>query len=252
MKAIGHIINLFILKLNMIDSRTNCNIWFTSDTHYNHKNICRGISTWANKETTTRDFLTLEKMNHAMVNSINSLVMPDDILYHLGDWSFGGIESIWQFRERIICKTIHLIPGNHDEHIKKNKILPNVISDAPYSSHFISGNPNDYGIMKKGDGEYPNYVEAQRLFASVNNYLELELNGQTFVLSHYPIDEWFDMDRTGAIMLHGHVHHKFDKHELNTKYRRMDVGIDWEEFRPYSLEEIVRVMSKRERKQHSS
>jgi calcineurin-like phosphoesterase family protein len=42
-----------------------------------------------------------------------------------------------------------------------------------------------------------------------------------------------------------------DDCELNTKYRRMDVGMDWEEFRPYSLEEIVRIMSKRERKQNS-
>lgn len=233
-------------------SKTDCNIWFTSDTHYNHKNICRGISDWTDKETKARDFQTLERMNWGILQKINTLVMPDDILYHLGDWSFGGIESIWQFRQRINCKTIHLITGNHDEHIKKNKILPNVISEVPYGSHFINGNPNDYGVGRRGDGEYPNYVAAQRLFETVQNYLELTIDKQTFVLSHYPIEEWFDMDRNGAIMLHGHVHHTMDDCELNTKYRRMDVGIDWEEFRPYSLEEIVRIMSKRSKKEHSS
>lgn len=227
-------------------------IWFTSDTHYNHKNICRGLSNWSNKENTTRDFETLEQMNYFLIRNINNHVLPDDVLYHLGDWSFAGIESVWEFRKQINCKNIHLIPGNHDEHIKRDRVLPNVISDAPYSSHFIDGNPNDYGILKAGDGEYPNYVTAQRLFKSVNNYLEVELNGQIFVLSHYPIDEWFDMDRKGSIMLHGHVHHKFDECELNTKYRRMDVGVDWEEFRPYSLEEIIRIMNKREIRKHSS
>jgi len=252
MKATDLIINLFIQKSNMIGSKTNCNIWFTSDTHYNHKNICRGVSEWKDKETTARDFEHLAHMNYRLVRNINSVVMQDDILYHLGDWSFGGIESIWQFRQQIYCKNIHLITGNHDQHIKKNLILPNVISDAPYSQNFIDGDPNDFGVGKKGDGEYPNYVEAQRLFTSVNGYLELELDKQTFVLSHYPIDEWFDMDRKGSIMLHGHLHHKLDKCELNTKYRRMDVGIDWEEFRPYSLEEIVRIMNKRNKKEHSS
>jgi len=30
----------------------------------------------------------------------------------------------------------------------------------------------------------------------------------------------------------------------------MDVGIDWKEFRPYSLDEILEVMNKREFKKH--
>jgi calcineurin-like phosphoesterase family protein len=228
-------------------SKTNCNIWFTSDTHYNHKNICRGISDWANKETTTRDFLTLEKMNSAIVDSINSLVGPDDILYHLGDWSFGGIESIWKFRQRIYCQNIHLITGNHDQHIKKNKVLPNCIQvyHGEFEYSYINGLQDELSFTRI-------QAEAQKLFASTQGYLELKIGKQIFILSHYPIDEWFEMDRKGAIMLHGHVHHTMDKCELNTKYRRMDVGIDWKEFRPYSLEEIVRIMSKRERKQHSS
>lgn len=182
-------------------------------------------------------------MNSAIVDSINSLVGPDDILYHLGDWSFGGIESIWQFRKRILCKNIHLIPGNHDDHIKKNKLLPNV-----WVAHWDDGDK----FFEGGENFTSCRAYAQELFTSINNYLELELDGQTFVLSHYPIDEWFDMDRKGAIMLHGHVHHTMDACELNTKYRRMDVGIDWKEFRPYSLEEIVRIMSKRSKKEHTS
>lgn len=49
------------------------NIWFTSDTHFGHKNICRGETRWAtiDKDTgmkipsqNTRDFETLEEMNN--------------------------------------------------------------------------------------------------------------------------------------------------------------------------------------------
>lgn len=95
-------------------------IWFTSDTHYQHKNICRDVSNWPESKW-TRDYDILEEMNNIIVNSINLNVMEDDILFHLGDWSFGGFEMIEEFRNRIVCKNIHLILGNHDHHIERNK-----------------------------------------------------------------------------------------------------------------------------------
>ena len=204
------------------------NIWFTSDTHYSHKNICYGVSEWAGKETSTRKFNSLEEMNNAIVNSINAYVEQSDELYMLGDWSFGGIESIWKFYDRLICKNIHLILGNHDDHIKKNKILPN----CSYR--------DDSGTC------------AQDLFLSVDNYLEITLNKQPFVLCHYPMEDWYQMNDKGSIMLHGHNHHGLDNSLINSTYRRMDVGIDWEEFRPYSLEEILEKMNKRKIKNHIS
>lgn len=218
------------------------NIWFTSDTHYDHINICRSVSKWVDK-TFTRDFPTLEKMNWGIVNSINSVVDENDDLYHLGDWSFNGIENIWKFRQRINCKNIHLILGNHDDHIKKNIVLPNVVSTEPYSSVFIDG--------RNLDKEHSNYVVAQRLFSSVSNYLELHVKKEIYVLSHYPIEQWYEMDR-GSIHLHGHMHHKLDNGILNTNYRRMDVGIDWKCFRPFSLSEINHKMFSKDIFKHSN
>ena len=113
-------------------------IWFTSDTHYKHSNICRGTSNWG-PDSKTRDFDTLDHMNDTIVNNINHLVREDDVMFHLGDWSFGGYESIEEFRNRLLCKNIHLLLGNHDQHIERNK----------------------------GD--------IQKLFSSVNEYLRLEL-----------------------------------------------------------------------------
>jgi calcineurin-like phosphoesterase family protein len=91
-------------------------LWFTSDTHYNHGNICSATTQWTNP-VTCREFKSLEHMNAHLVGNINEKVGQDDILFHLGDWSFGGFEQIELFRNQIVCKNVHIITGNHDHHI---------------------------------------------------------------------------------------------------------------------------------------
>jgi calcineurin-like phosphoesterase family protein len=148
-------------------------------------------------------------MNDVIVNTINGLVAQDDILIHLGDWSFGGFEMIEEFRNRIFCKNIHLILGNHDHHIERNK----------------------------GD--------VQKFFTSVSHYTTLQVNEHTFRIMHYPISSWDGMDK-GIAHLHGHCH--LPTHLRFGRGKRMDVGMDGHpEFRPYDLlREIVPIMSKRE------
>ncbi len=53
-----------------VDSKNvpEVNVWITSDTHYSHKNICRGVTNWRTPAgevplSQTRDFSTIEKMN---------------------------------------------------------------------------------------------------------------------------------------------------------------------------------------------
>ena len=194
-------------------------LWITSDTHYWHKNICLGSSVWQDKSG-CRDFDNPSEMSAALVSSINKYVMQEDTLIHLGDWSFGGQENILNFFNRLNCKNIHLVPGNHDQHIKKPRQLSN--------------------------GQMTN-----ELFTVLPELHNITLNKQKFILSHYPIDEWEDMDR-GSIMLHGHCHGQINDCETNTIYKRMDIGIDWKEFRPYSIDEIIKIMNKRKIKVHAT
>jgi len=186
------------------------NLFFTSDTHYSHTNICRGVSNWG-PGSRTRDFDTLDAMNAKMVDNINRMVGEDDILFHLGDWSFGGYENIEEFRNRIVCKNIHLLLGNHDHHIERDK----------------------GGI--------------RRLFSSVNEYLRLEVSipagfKRTFILCHYPIASWHDMNR-GVIHLHGHVH--LEPHLRIAEGRAMDVGMDGNGMEPLSINRVLTLLDNR-------
>ena len=189
--------------------------WFTSDTHYNHKNIVRGTTSWeefqeGSSHQSTRDFDTLKEHNDALVDAINSTVGENHELYHLGDWSFGGHESIKEFRDRIKCKNIHLIFGNHDQHIE------------PVSSIY------------------------RPLFASVQHYLELKLKidsqkagkyGKTrIILSHFAMRVW-NQSHHGAIHLYGHSHGT-----LPGIGKSMDVGVDTNNLFPYHLDEILEKM----------
>jgi len=189
------------------------NVWVTSDTHYSHKNICRGVTDWRlpNGEIPveqTRAFNSLEEMNETIVNNINSVVGQEDVLIHLGDWSFGGFDNIKKFKDRIICQNIYLILGNHDHHIENNR-----------------------------DG-------CKGYFTQVSHYGRLKYGDNNFVLMHYPISSWDGLNK-GVIHLHGHTH-------LLTQRRfgvgkRMDIGMDGHsEFRPYNLtREIIPLMDKR-------
>lgn len=91
-------------------------VWFTSDSHFGHKNICGpSVSEW---DKGYRDFNSVPEMNEALVDSLN-LAKEDDLIIHGGDWSFGGKDNITKFRNQIRCKNIVLVFGNHDHHIKK-------------------------------------------------------------------------------------------------------------------------------------
>lgn len=64
-------------------------------------------------------------MNETIISNINKMVMGDDYLVSLGDWSFKSIDEIYENRKKINCKNIIHILGNHCEKIAANKELPN-------------------------------------------------------------------------------------------------------------------------------
>lgn len=192
-------------------------LFFTSDTHYQHANICLGTTSWGKDENHFRDFQTLEHMNQVLVGNINEVVGEDDILIHLGDWSFGGFEMIKQFRDRIICKNIHLTYGNHDHHIRRNKEgIQEIFSSTQHYLFLNVRKPAEGGRMLKYD----------------------------IVCMHFPISSWDGMG-DGVIHLHGHTH--LPKHLRTGEGRHMDVGVDGNGLKPISFEEIITTLKNKNR-----
>jgi calcineurin-like phosphoesterase family protein len=189
-------------------------LWFASDTHYNHGGICSATTSW---KSGFREFPSLESMNDTLVNNINDKVGENDILIHLGDWSFGGFDSILEFRNRIKCKNIHLVLGDHDHHIERNK------------------------------------NNIQNIFTSVHNYLNLDLRIQhkeftekyRFVCMHFPISSWDGLAR-GVMHLFGHVH--LPTHLRVMEGKAMDVGVDGNNLEPISLQEVLDILKKQPNK----
>lgn len=183
-------------------------VWITSDTHYGHVNICKGTSKWTDLSG-TRDFDTLDDMNTHIVDQLNAYVDEHDVLFHLGDWSFGGFSKIEEFRQRIKCKTIHLILGNHDQHIRTDK-----------------------GGCKS-------------LFTSVSPYMDVTFitpSGNIPVsMLHYPMASWNNLSR-GGLHFHGHVHLTPDR--IISGGRRIDVGVDGNYFKPHLVQDIVKKLLK--------
>lgn len=179
------------------------NIFFTSDTHFGHTNILKYCS---------RPFSDIETMNNSLIKKWNETVKPNDIVFHLGDVGFDkNIKNILYN----LNGEIHLILGNHDNKIK-------------------------------------NIVDR---FESVNNQMHISINGQQIYLNHFPFlcfaGSYGNMNsECHTWQLFGHVHsgpysdtgldHQRLKILFPTQY---DVGVDNNDFRPVSYDEIKTIIT---------
>ena len=170
-------------------------IYFTSDSHFGH-----------NKEFIfkERGFDTVEEMNTAIIKNWNSIIQPDDIVYHLGDVMLGdnndGIECLKQLNGQI-----HLLFGNHDTNTRQK-----LYTECP--NIFIRG------------------------YATI-----IKIQGYNFYLSHYPTivangDSDLPLKRQ-VINLYGHTHQKENFYNnIPTMYH---VGMDSHNNTPVSLDTII-------------
>lgn len=152
-----------------------------------------------------RGFNSVEEMNAAIIKNWNSVVQPDDVVYHLGDVMLGdnniGIECLKQLNGEI-----HLLFGNHDTSTRQKLYAecPNVCIDG---------------------------------FATT-----IKFRGYNFYLSHYPTmvanrDEGAPL-KAKVINLCGHSH-------IKNRFKDMDKGliyhveIDCHNNFPILLDEIL-------------
>lgn len=78
--------------------------FFTSDTHFFHKNIIKYCD---------RPFGDVFAMNEGIIERWNKLIEAHDDVFHLGDLSFGSPKKTAEVLERLNGR-IYLVRGNHD------------------------------------------------------------------------------------------------------------------------------------------
>lgn len=180
-------------------------------------------------------------MSRHIVKQINKTVAYDDELWCLGDWSFQGVDNIWNFRKQIICKNLHILYGNHDQHIKNNAEI---------------GIPKeDWGTLEYLEIPYDpykqfnnkRYLRTRDLFSSTDWVSEIKFGKHSFYNCHCKHAIWPGSHK-GVIHLYGHSHGHAEDWIIG---KSMDVGLDnayklLGEYRPFSMEEIIQYMSSRD------
>lgn len=176
-------------------------LYFTSDTHFNHSKII---------EFCDRPFEGVGKMNRELIRRWNEKVPQDGIVFHLGDFAWGGAR-IWTELVPKLNGTIHLIMGNHDV---KN-------------------------VRKYYD----------ELFGSVCFQKQIYVEGRPLYLNHYPFLTYggiYRKEDEQVWQLFGHVHSKnrIDGGQDSDRLKyllptQMDVGVDGsKDYAPYSWYEV--------------
>jgi calcineurin-like phosphoesterase family protein len=121
-------------------------VYFTSDHHFGHAGA-RGFY--------GRPFATVGEMDREMIDRWNSVVEPDDEVWHLGDF------AVRQSSVRVG----YLVAALHGR------------------KHLIVGNNDDTTVTSCVGWE------------SVQQYAEVIVNGTLLVLCHYPFRTWRDMGK---------------------------------------------------------
>ncbi len=185
--------------------------WFTSDMHYGHEAIIRYCN---------RPFSGVHHMAAMMIMRWNEVVMPDDIVYVIGDATMGQREFTLKYIGDLNGHK-YLVPGNHD-----------------YVHPAYAGKKNfeDYRRM---------YLEVFDDIMDPQVVLE-----DMFLLCHFPYNipgkvddqgrdysEWEPKDE-GRILLCGHVHDTWNHQYTANGTLQLNVGVDVRDFRPISFDEI--------------
>lgn len=174
-------------------------IFLTSDTHFNNDNIIKYCD---------RPFLDHNDMNQALITNWNSVVKPEDTVYHLGDFIMGLADNTASILHRLNGH-IHLVRGNHDTQRKL----------AIYE-------------------QYPEKI-------TVHDVAYLPYKGLFFVMCHFPLENeaFYDMvvrDNSEVVLCHGHVHN----HEpfYNTLTHTFNLSVDVTNFTPVALDNIYEIV----------
>lgn len=186
-------------------------IYFTSDLHLGHENAI---------EFKGRPFSTVEEMNSVLIQNINDTVGKDDELWVLGDFAFRiNTEQVRELRNKIQCRHVHLVYGNHDKDYSQAHIFQSVQHYKELKTEYGKIILFHYPIMEWNAGHYG----------------AIHLHGHIHSTGEYNREnlQKYYSDRIGD----GHTIKIDDLH-----LRIYDVGVDANDYKPVSLDYIINLM----------
>ena len=169
-------------------------IYYTADLHFGHENVIRFDN---------RPFSSVEEMDEELIKRWNDKVKWSDTVYILGDVCMKTKNNAIHYISRLAGKK-HLIIGNHDGVILKNKDARNMFESISHMDYFRDGDK---------------YV----------------------CLCHYPIVEWRGYHH-GGWHLYGHIHNnRQEAYEImKHKERARNAGCMLTDYTPVTLDELMR------------
>ncbi len=209
------------------------NTYLTADQHFGHENIIgyvsREVAGWG------RLFHNAEEMDALMIERWNERVGHKDTIYVLGDFALDTGERVWElFRQ--LRGAIKIVPGGHDMRwlkdmgrINEGQVYPGFIEGLGKKVEIL---PQLYHLKMGKNSGYPKII----------------------ALCHYPFFTW-EQSHHGSWNLHGHSHGGLGRMNRYQKIienppttledgRSMDVGVDTNDFYPYSLSEVALILRK--------
>lgn len=124
------------------------NIFFISDTHFGHANI---LNFKDKKGNPVRSYSSVEEMDEALIKNWNSVVKPQDKIYHLGDVAIPrkGLDCLSRCNGDKV-----LIRGNHDifrlkDYVEYFRDVRGYLVLENYLGSHIPVHPESKGRFKK-------------------------------------------------------------------------------------------------------
>jgi calcineurin-like phosphoesterase family protein len=183
------------------------NVWFTSDTHFSHRNI---INLSNRPFRLVNQEPDVDGHDQTLIQNINACVGPNDLLIHHGDVALGKIADSLPLVGLLNGYKV-LIPGNHDRVFSGEKEKMRTRFDSEYRKVF-------HEIWPESVRTWIPHLESY------------------VVLSHFPyIGDSQENDRHvdkrpvdyGYPLIHGHIH---EKRRISGKM--FNVGVDVNDFYP--------------------
>lgn len=175
------------------------NTFFISDTHFFNDNIIRYCN---------RPFANAEEMNAALIHNWNSVVKPEDTVYHLGDFVMGRTDGVEPILSQLNGHIV-LVRGNHD-------------TDAKLDIY----------------SRFPDKIE-------VKDIAYVPYNGLFFVCCHFTVtnEEFLSLiskHNSEVIVLHGHVHDLVPFYTPET--HSFNLSADVVNFTPVNINDIFKTV----------